>query len=98
MRITIQNEEKYVWGHNVIGEIKGSDFPEEIIVICGHYDTHWQCPGATDNGGGTVIAMELARLLAKKESVETYLASTQDVEPIAVGKTARQQGGKESSL
>lgn len=71
MRITIQNEEKYVWGHNVIGEIKGSDFPEEIIVICGHYDTHWQCPGATDNGGGTVIAMELARILANKKPKRT---------------------------
>ncbi len=71
MRIKIANEEKYVWGHNVIGEIKGTDFPEEIIVICGHYDTHWQCPGATDNGGGTVIAMELARILAKKRPKRT---------------------------
>ena len=71
MRLKMQNSAEYVWSHNVIGEIKGTEMPEEITVICGHYDTHWRCPGATDNAGGTSIVMELARILSSKKPRRT---------------------------
>jgi aminopeptidase YwaD len=56
---------------NVIGELKGTDHPDEIITICGHYDTSRDISGASDNAGGTAIMMELGRVLAKAGSKRT---------------------------
>ena len=55
-----------VWSHNVIGEIKGSEFPDEIIVVGGHLDSWDLGDGAHDDGAGVVQSMEVLRLL--KES------------------------------
>ncbi|MFY7804102.1 MAG: M28 family peptidase [Limnoraphis robusta] len=51
---------------NLAVEIKGSDRPDEIIVIGGHYDSVAGCPGANDNGSGAAAVLELARLFAQK--------------------------------
>lgn len=48
-------------GHNVIGELKGSEFPEEIITIGGHLDSWDNCEGAHDDGAGCVQTMEVLR-------------------------------------
>jgi hypothetical protein len=48
---------------NVIGEIKGSTFPNEIIVIGGHLDSWDVGGGAHDNGAGCVQSMEVLQLL-----------------------------------
>jgi carboxypeptidase Q len=48
---------------NVIGEIKGSEKPDEIILISGHYDSWDVGQGAHDDGGGCIVAWEAARLL-----------------------------------
>lgn len=48
---------------NVIGEILGSESPEEIIVVGGHSDTWDVGQGAMDDGGGIVAAWEAVRLL-----------------------------------
>lgn len=50
---------------NVIAEIKGSEFPEEIIVMGGHIDSWDVGQGAMDDGGGCVAAWEALRLIAK---------------------------------
>jgi carboxypeptidase Q len=47
---------------NVIGEIKGSEFPDEIIVVSGHLDSWDLAQGAHDDGAGCVQAMEVLRL------------------------------------
>lgn len=47
---------------NVIGEIKGSEYPEEIIVVGGHLDSWDLAQGAHDDGAGCVQAMEVIRL------------------------------------
>ena len=44
--------------HNVIGEIKGSEFPNEIIVIGGHLDSWDVGQGAHDDGAGVVQALD----------------------------------------
>ena len=49
--------------HNVIGEIKGSEFPEKIILIGGHLDSWDITPGAHDDGAGVVQSIEVLRLL-----------------------------------
>lgn len=49
---------------NVVGELTGSDHPDELIVVGGHLDSHEIGPGAYDNCAGAVTVMEIARLLA----------------------------------
>ena len=51
-----------VWSSNVIGEIKGSTFPKEIIVVGGHLDSWDLGDGAHDDGAGVVQSMEVLRL------------------------------------
>lgn len=48
---------------NVIGEIKGSTHPEEIIVVSGHLDSWDLGQGAHDDGAGCVQAMEVLRIM-----------------------------------
>jgi aminopeptidase YwaD len=48
--------------YNIIVTKTGTIFPEKYFIIDGHYDAT-NCPGTDDNGSGTVIVMEVARLL-----------------------------------
>lgn len=48
-------------GHNIIGELKGTEFPDEIITVGGHLDSWDNCEGAHDDGAGCVQAMEILR-------------------------------------
>lgn len=57
---------KDVQSYNVIGEIIGSQFPKEIIVVGGHLDSWDLGDGAHDDGAGCVQSMEVLRLF--KES------------------------------
>jgi hypothetical protein len=50
---------------NVIGEIKGSEFPDEIITIGGHLDAWDISEGAHDDGGGCIQSIEVLRLFQK---------------------------------
>jgi len=47
---------------NVIGEIRGSEFPNEIITIGGHLDAWDIAEGAHDDGGGCIQSIEVLRL------------------------------------
>jgi hypothetical protein len=49
---------------NVVGEIKGTTRPDEIVLIGGHLDSWDLGTGATDDGAGTAIAFGAARLIA----------------------------------
>lgn len=52
--------------YNVVAEIKGTEKPDEVVIVCGHLDS-WNSPGsqgANDNGTGTVTALEAARILS----------------------------------
>ncbi|MBL9188131.1 MAG: M20/M25/M40 family metallo-hydrolase [Opitutaceae bacterium] len=48
--------------HNVIGEIRGTEFPEQIILVGGHLDSWDVTPGAHDNGSGIVQSIEVLRI------------------------------------
>jgi len=50
-------------GHNIVGEIKGSEFPDEIITIGGHMDSWDPAEGANDDGAGMVQSIEVLRAL-----------------------------------
>ena len=49
--------------HNVVGEIKGSEKPDEIIVVGGHLDSWDLAEGAQDDGAGCVQSIEVLRVL-----------------------------------
>ncbi len=50
---------------NVIGELRGSTRPDEVVVIGGHIDSWDVGQGAHDDGGGCVMAMEAINVLRK---------------------------------
>lgn len=50
-------------GHNIIGELKGTEFPDEIITVGGHLDSWDAAEGAHDDGAGIVQTIEILRAL-----------------------------------
>lgn len=48
---------------NVVAEIKGSEKPDEVVLISGHFDSWDVGQGAHDDGGGCIVAWEAVRLL-----------------------------------
>ncbi len=52
-----------VLSYNVIGEIRGSTKPEEIMVVGGHLDSWDLGDGAHDDGAGCVQSMDVLRLM-----------------------------------
>ena len=50
---------------NVIGEIRGREHPEEIVLLGGHLDSWDVGTGASDDGAGCIITWEAARLMKK---------------------------------
>ncbi len=51
--------------HNVVAEIRGSELPDEVVVLGGHIDSWDVGQGAMDDGGGSVAAWEAVRLMKK---------------------------------
>src|SRR6266704_2389351 len=50
---------------NVIGDIKGSEHPEQIVIVSGHLDSWDLGTGAIDDGAGVAVSMEAANLIQK---------------------------------
>jgi carboxypeptidase Q len=51
------------WSRNVLGEIKGSIYPDEVVVVGGHIDSWDVGQGAQDDGGGCIASWEAVRLI-----------------------------------
>ncbi|MEJ7623004.1 MAG: M28 family peptidase [Pyrinomonadaceae bacterium] len=49
--------------HNVIGEIKGSESPDEVVVVGGHLDSWDLGTGALDNAAGVAVSMQVGFLV-----------------------------------
>ncbi len=52
-----------VKSYNVIGEIRGTEFPDEIIVVGGHLDSWDNSEGAHDDGAGCVQSIDVLHIL-----------------------------------
>ena len=50
---------------NVIGDIKGSEHPEQVVIVSGHLDSWDLGTGAIDDGAGVAVSMEVANLTQK---------------------------------
>ncbi|HXM69155.1 MAG TPA: M20/M25/M40 family metallo-hydrolase, partial [Candidatus Acidoferrum sp.] len=51
--------------YNVIADLKGSEHPEQTVIVSGHLDSWDLGTGAIDDGAGVVIAMETAEILQR---------------------------------
>lgn len=50
-------------GLNIIGEIPGTKKPDEVVMIGAHFDSWHSGTGATDNGAGSAVMLEVMRIL-----------------------------------
>jgi len=77
-RLTIRTGGRFFenTSYNVVGDIPGSRWPDELVLVGAHYDGHDISQGALDDGAGTVVGMEAARVLAA-------------LSPEAIGRTIR---------
>ena len=50
---------------NVIADIKGSEHPEQVVIVSGHLDSWDLGTGAIDDGAGVAVSMEAANLIQK---------------------------------
>ncbi len=71
VHLVAETENMKVKSQNVVGELKGTERPEEIVLVGGHYDTVLEVSGAEDNAAGTAIVMELARVFKEKGTKRT---------------------------
>jgi hypothetical protein len=67
-RVELEVSNKFIPGplavYNTIGEIPGSDKPDEYVILGAHLDSWDLAQGTTDNGTGSVVVLEAARILA----------------------------------
>jgi carboxypeptidase Q len=50
---------------NVVGELRGRERADEVVVVSGHFDSWDVGTGSTDDGGGCVVSWEALRLMKK---------------------------------
>ena len=67
LKINVQNRvtDGPVDAANVVGEIRGTQNPEQIIVVGGHLDSWDLASGSTDNGVGTTVTLGAADAIVK---------------------------------
>lgn len=53
--------------YNVIGDLRGREFPEEIVLVSGHLDSWDQSTGAHDDGAGVVLALGAAHMILQQD-------------------------------
>lgn len=54
-----------VESYNVIGDVKGSEHPDQIVIVSGHLDSWDLGTGAIDDGAGVAVSIEVANLVRK---------------------------------
>jgi hypothetical protein len=68
-RVEVEVNSKFIPGpvpvYNTVGEIVGSEKPDEFVVLGAHLDSWDLGQGTTDNGTGTSVVLEAARMLVK---------------------------------
>ncbi len=57
--------ERDVESANVVGELRGREWPDEVVVVGGHLDSWDVGAGASDDGGGCIATWEALRLMKK---------------------------------
>jgi hypothetical protein len=68
-RVEVEITNKLIPGpvvvYNTVGEVRGSERPDEVVILGAHLDSWDLGQGTTDNGTGTCVVLEAARVLQK---------------------------------
>ncbi|MGZ3461001.1 MAG: M28 family peptidase [Archangium sp.] len=71
---------------NLIAEVRGTEHPDEVVLVGAHYDAYYS--GADDNSSGVAAMLEMARLAAGKRFARTVRFMGFDLEELgSVGST-----------
>ena len=68
VRVRLKMEAKFeadAESANVVGEIRGRELPDEVVLVGGHFDSWDVGMGASDDGVGCIVTWEAARLMKK---------------------------------
>ena len=68
VRVRLKMEAKFLPdadSFNVVGELRGREKPDEVVVVGGHFDSWDVGTGSTDDGGGCVVTWEALRIMKK---------------------------------
>ena len=68
IKIEMKNKTKMTHANNIVAEIRGSEFPDEVVIVGAHLDSWDLGQGTIDNGVGSVTVLETARVLSKLEA------------------------------
>lgn len=67
-RVEVEISNKFISGpltvFNTVGEVRGSEKPDEIVLVGAHLDSWELASGTTDNGTGSCVILEVARTIA----------------------------------
>ena len=67
-RVEVEIANKFIPGpvtvFNTVGEVRGSEKPDEVVLLGAHLDSWELATGTTDNGTGTCVVLEAARTIA----------------------------------
>lgn len=67
LTMEVENRSKFIKGpvkaYNTVGEIVGAEKPDEVVICGGHLDSWDLGTGATDNGTGSSVTLEAARVI-----------------------------------
>jgi len=90
------------WSYNVIGEITGTEKPNEYITVGGHLDAWDIAEGAHDDAGGCVQAIEMIRIYKKlgikpKRSVRAVMFMNEEMSGTG-GKTYAEEAKKKGEI
>lgn len=88
--------------YNAVGEITGAEFPNEFITVGGHLDSWDNSPGAHDDGGGCMQAIEVLRIFKEigyqpKHSIRAVMFMDEEISQgggRAYAEEAKQNGEK----
>ncbi len=67
-RVRLRMEAKFLPdadSFNVVGELRGRERPDEVVVVGGHFDSWDVGTGSTDDAGGCVVTWEALRIMKK---------------------------------
>jgi Iap family predicted aminopeptidase len=65
IRLTTTDKLSSMTSWNIVGDLHGNKYPEQIIMLASHYDGHDISQGASDPASGVVAVLDAARVLAK---------------------------------
>ncbi len=84
---TTNQQYSLLGGRNIYAVQTGSDFPDQIFILCAHYDDMPPgviAPGADDNASGTAAVLEAARVIAQFQPRYTIIYALWDQEELGL--------------